>query len=53
MAEKAAIHLTGRRLSLRWGRGREEGGEWEWCADGEGGEKRGFDEVFGKEVDGR
>lgn len=59
-AEKASISLTGESLSLKWWRG--AGGEWRavsWYADkgqgndGGGGEKRGFDEMFREEVDGR
>lgn len=59
-ADKASVGLTGESLSLKWWRG--AGGEWSavgWYADDGPGddnrdvEKRGLDEVFKEEVDGR
>lgn len=57
LAEKASISLAGEGLSLKWWRG--AGAECRaasWYADDgqghDGGEKRGFDEVFRMDVDG-
>lgn len=57
-AEKASMSLTRESLSLKWWR--VAGGDWRavsWHADdgqgNDGGEKRGFDEAFKEDFDGR
>lgn len=57
-AEKASMSLTRESLSLKWWR--VAGGDWRavsWYGDdgqgNDGGEKRGFDEAFKEDFDGR